>query len=412
MKARTPKTQAPLPAPCVVVGVTGSIAAYKAAEVVSALTKRGVEVHVIMTASATRLVQPQTFLTLSRQPVMSDLWSNPEWQPEHIALAERAQLLVIAPATANILGKMAHGIADDALSTYALSHTGPVLVAPAMNPRMWRHPATQASCRLLRERGVRIIEPERGRVACGEDGIGRLAAPETIVTAVFEQLAALELKARTVTPRRIVVTAGPTREAIDPVRYLSNRSSGKMGYALAAVAAAAGHEVVLISGPTALPRPGGCRVVEVESAADMAAAVKAEFAAADLLIMCAAVADYRPARAAAQKLKKTAATLAVELERTEDILASVAAVKRRDQVVVGFAAETTDVANYARAKLKRKKLDWIVANDVSRRDIGFESDSNEVTVYGAGGQAVAIPKMSKAALAARLLELVTVRHQR
>ncbi len=398
-------TPGPRPAPhgCIVLGVSGSIAAYKAAEITSSLTKAGVEVHVIMTASATKLVQPQTFFTLSRNAVVTDLWSVPEWEPEHIALAERAQLLVIAPATANILAKMAHGIADDALSSYVVSHTGAILVAPAMNPRMWAQPVVQENCRILRERGVRFVGPDCGSVACGGGGVGRFAAPAAIVRAILVALQAATLAQRT--PRRVLVTAGPTREALDPVRYLSNRSSGKMGYALAEVAAAAGHAVTLISGPTALAAPAGCTVVHVESAADMATAVKAAFPDTDLLIMSAAVADYRPAVAAPQKLKKSAASRTLALEPTEDILSSLGPRRRAGQRVVGFAAETQDLAAAAQAKLRRKHLDWIVANDVSRRDIGFDQDENEVTVYGAQGAPRHLPKQSKLALAAALLAI-------
>jgi phosphopantothenoylcysteine decarboxylase/phosphopantothenate--cysteine ligase len=386
----------------VVLGVSGSIAAYKAAEIVSRLTKAGVDVHVIMTASATRLVQPQTFFTLSRNPVVTSLWDAPEWEPEHIALAERARLLVIAPATANVLAKMAHGIADDALSSYVVSHTGPILVAPAMNPRMWAQPSVQANSRLLRERGVQFIGPAEGPVACGGGGVGRMVEAADIAEAVLARLAAT---APATAPRRVLVTAGPTREAVDPVRFLSNRSSGKMGYALAAAAAAAGHDVTLVSGPVTLAPPPGCRVLRVETAAEMAAAVRAEFPTADLLIMCAAVADYRPAAPAPRKLKKAAAPLTLALAPTEDILAGLAQRRRPGQLVVGFAAETSDVEAAAQAKLRAKKLDWIVLNDVSRADIGFDSDDNEVSVYAADGRCIRLEKMPKARLAVRLLEL-------
>jgi len=393
--------------PCIVLGVTGSIAAYKAAEVVSTLTQAGVDVHVIMTAAATKLVQPQTFFTLSRNPVITSLWDQPEWEPEHIALAEQARLLVVAPATANFLAKLAHGIADDALSSYAVSHTGPVLVAPAMNPRMWGQRAVQENCRILRERGVLFVDPEEGPVACGGEGIGRLASPAAIVRAIQAQLTAAEPKGSgaAARARKILVTAGPTRETVDPVRFISNRSSGKMGYALAEAAAAAGHEVTLISGPVSLPAPARCRLVRVESAADMAAAVKREFSRTELLIMCAAVADYRPAKVAPRKIKKRAAPLTLELVPTEDILSSLAARKKAGQKVAGFAAETENLEAAAKDKLRRKRLDWIVANDVSRKDIGFDSDRNQVTVYAARGRARRFPAMPKMELAARLLEI-------
>ncbi len=394
----------------VVLGVTGSIAAYKAADLTSKLVQIGVEVHVVMTASAAKLVQPQTFLTLSRHPVLTDLWAVPEWRPEHIALAESAQLLLVAPATANFLGKFAHGIADDALTTVALSHEGPVIVAPAMNPRMWRHAAVQESVRLLRLRGVKIIGPAAGRVACSGDGeAGRMVAVEQLLAAVLVELASLGTTAeeeKSVPHLKVVVTAGPTREDIDPVRFISNRSSGRMGYALAAVSAAAGHETLLITGPTQLPRPVGCRCEEVTSAAEMSAAVKRAFPEADILFMCAAVSDYRPRQVAVRKIKKEDGPAILELERTEDILATVSGLKSAHQKIVGFAAETDDLEVNARKKLLGKKLDWLAANDVSRADIGFGAEENEVILYSADGRAEHLPRMSKLALAAEILHRV------
>jgi len=390
-------------APLVALGVTGSIAAYKAADLTSALVQAGVNVQVLMTASAMQLVQAQTFLTLSRQPVITDLWTMPQWQPGHIELAERAALLVIAPATANFIGKLANGIADDALTSYALSHQGPVLVAPAMNPRMWAHAAVQANCQRLRERAVVFVGPDSGRVACGDAGRGRLAPVAQILDAVLAHLAAGALPP---TPRRrIVVTAGPTREFLDPVRFLTNRSSGKMGYAIAAVAAAAGHDVTLISGPTELTPPPNCRVIAVTSAAEMHAATRHEFAAAQLLIMAAAVADYRPSHCADSKLKKTAAGLELEWQRTTDILAELGQDKGPDQVLVGFAAETENLEANAAAKLAAKNLDYIVGNDISRSDIGFAADANEVCVLAAKSAPLHIGRCSKRELAARLLAI-------
>jgi len=391
----------------VVLGVTGSIAAYKAAELTSRLVQAGHDVHVIMTRSATELVQPRTFLTLSRNPVITDLWTLSAWQPGHIALAERAHLLVVAPATANIIGKLAHGIADDALSTYALSHAGPTLVAPAMNPRMWAQPAVQENCETLRQRGAIIVAPETGRVACGTAGAGRLAGTERILQAIQVHLAASALRLDGVRRPRLLVTAGPTREALDPVRFLSNRSSGKMGYAVAAVAAAAGLETTLISGPCALPTPPLCRRVDVTSAADMLAAVTAAFPSCDVLVMCAAVADFQPAAAAPQKIKKHAAAggLSIDLVPTRDILASVKDLRQPGQRIMGFAAETEDAVAQAGLKLRAKGLDWIVANDVSRTDTGFDSDLNEATVISAAG-VQPFPAMPKIELAARLLELI------
>jgi phosphopantothenoylcysteine decarboxylase/phosphopantothenate--cysteine ligase len=391
---------------CIVLGVTGSIAAYKAADLTSRLVQADLDVHVLMTKNATNLVQPQTFLTLSRNAVTTDLWDVPNWRPEHIALADQADLLVVVPASANFIGKLAHGIADDALSTYALSHTGPVILAPAMNPRMWGHAAVQENLAALRRRGVAIVEPEEGRVACGEGGKGRLASVETIQRAIQVRLALGKLPAGTRT-KKILITAGPTREALDPVRFLSNRSTGKMGYALAEVACAAGHEVALVSGPVCLPRPAGCRIIDVVSAAEMAESVKTEFASADLLIMCAAVADYRPVHCEARKLKKGDGELALPLCRTEDILAALGTAKGSRQKIMGFAAETHDMARHAQAKLLAKNLDWIVANDVSRDDIGFGVDSNEAVLYRADGEPLPLPRMSKLELAARLLQIAT-----
>jgi phosphopantothenoylcysteine decarboxylase/phosphopantothenate--cysteine ligase len=369
------------------------------------MAQAGLEVHVLMTASAMRLVQPQTFLTLSRNPVISDLWRVPTWEPDHVALAERAGILVVAPATANFLGKYAHGIADDALTTYALAHSGPAIVAPAMNPRMWTHPAVQTNVQVLKERGVRFIGPEEGHVACGVSGLGRLAAVERIFRATQILLALGPLAGLCGAGRRLLVTAGPTQEPVDPVRFLGNRSSGKMGYALAEVGADAGFETTLISGPTALARPEGCRVVSVTSAAEMAAAVKREFPACDVLAMCAAVADYRPATTAKRKIRKSGTSRVLELVATEDILSALKPLKRSGQRIMGFAAETHDLAASARRKLRDKGLDWIAANDVSRADIGFGTDCNAVTVFSKRGQ-LEFPVMPKTELAARLLGLV------
>ncbi|OGV72055.1 MAG: hypothetical protein A3K19_08185 [Lentisphaerae bacterium RIFOXYB12_FULL_65_16] len=391
--------------PVVALGVTGSIAAYRAAELTSRMVQAGMDVHVLMTASAMKLVQPQTFLTLSRNPVMADLWNVPTWEPDHVALAEKARILVVAPASANFLGKYAHGVADDALTTYALAHSGPVLVAPAMNPRMWAHPAVQANVRTLKARGVLFVGPEEGQVACGVTGLGRLAAVERIFRVTEIQLAAGALAGARGQGLRLLVTAGPTQEAMDPVRFLSNRSSGKMGYALAGVGAAAGFETTLVTGPTALAQPEGCRVVDVTSAADMTEAVKREFPACDVLVMCAAVADYRPAVAAARKVHKSGANVSLELVPTEDILLGLKPLKRAGQRIMGFAAETHGMETSARRKLREKGLDWIAANDVSRTDIGFGSDRNAVTVFAKRGQHE-FPALPKVELAARLLEFI------
>ncbi len=384
----------------VALGVTGSIAVYKAADLTSLLIKRGVEVHVLMTDSATELVQPRTFLTLSRNRVITDLWSVPDWEPEHIALAEKTDVLAIAPATANILAKLAQGIADDALSTFALSHTGPVIVAPAMNPGMWAHPAVQHNVDTLRERGVHIVGPGEGRTACDTEGRGRLEDVGTILEAIQDALDHTHAVSDSGTNRKkFLITAGPTCEDVDPVRFLSNRSSGKMGYALARAAYRQGHEVHLISGPAHLPAPAGCECTRVRSAAEMNNAVLEDLDDADVVIMAAAVADYRPSRQAGEKMHKQEGPLTLELERTEDILANVAAKKHPGQRIAGFAAETSDVANAAQRKCREKNLDMVVANDVSRRDAGFESDYNKVTVCTRDGQCIDLPYEPKADIA-------------
>lgn len=389
----------------VILGVTGSIAACKAADLASRLTKAGLDVHVVLTDSATRLVQPRTFQTLTRNPVVTDLWNMPDWQPGHVALADRADLLVVAPATANILGKMAHGIGDDALSTQLLAHEGPVAVAPAMNPRMWRHPAVQENVGILRRRGVRILGPGCGDVACGAPGEGRMLEPEPIAQAVKAHL--LVLRTPQLAGRRdsVLVTAGPTCEDLDPVRFLSNRSSGRMGYAIAAAAAAAGMRVTLVTGPTALSIPAGCTPVHVRSAADMAAAVRKHLPQVDGLIMAAAVADYRSEAACATKIAKSDGPLSLCLQRTEDILETVAGLRQPHQWVVGFAAETGHVEARAKEKLARKRLDWIAANDVARGDIGFDSEENELVLHSATTR-IELGRASKLELAVRLLAAV------
>jgi len=384
----------------VALGVTGSVAGCKAAELTSRLVRSGVDVRVLMTGRAARLVAPATFATLSRHPVAASLRDEAGLGLE--ALASTTDLFVVAPATADCLAKMARGLADDPVTAFARLHRGPVLVAPSMDPHVWLHAATQANRQRLVERGVRFVEAGPGRVPGGEAGPGDLAAVEQLVEQVHVQLAAGGEAGRRL---RLLVTAGPTREAIDPVRFLSNRSSGKMGYAVAGVAAAAGHAVTLVSGPSALPTPLLCRRIDVTSAAEMAQAVKAEFPACDALVMAAAVADYRPRAAAGHKLHKADGPLTIELERTEDILESVAPARRPDQRVMGFAAETDRLLANARTKLLRKRLDWVVANDVSRADIGFGADENQVVVLSPDGEE-RLPRMSKVDLAARLVAII------
>jgi len=389
---------------CVALGITGSISAHKAPDLTGQLVQAGVEVHVLMTPSGARLAAPAACAALSHHPVVTSLWSPEGSRLDE--LADRADLFAVVPATANTLARLAHGIADDPVSAFALLHPGPTLVAPAMTPQMWLHPATQANCQRLRDRGVLFIGPVPDPRSRGETGLGRLAPLDHILGAIHTQLAAIGLRADQGPRLRILVTAGPTREALDPVRFLSNHSSGRMGYAVAGVAAAAGHDVCLVSGPTALPTPLACRRIDVTSAAEMADAVRSEFPAADALIMAAAVADYRPRTPADHKLKKAPGPLTLELERTEDILATVAADRRPGQRVMGFAAETRDLLANARAKLESKRLDWVVANDVARPDIAFGSDANEVVVLSPDGEEH-LPRMSKTDLAARLLAILT-----
>jgi len=385
----------------IALGVSGGIAAYKACEIVRGLDKAGADVQVILTHNATRFITPLTLQTLSRRTVMLEPFAlDEERTVRHIELTRETAAFVVAPATANVLAKFAAGIADDLLSTFYLSVTAPVVLAPAMNTRMWLHPTTQYNVRLLRARGHEIVEPESGWLAEGESGWGRLAAPERIVAAAL----AAARRGSSLAGRRVVVTAGPTREPLDPVRYLTNRSSGKMGYALAAAAARRGAEVVLISGPVELPPPYGVHRVGVESAAEMREAVLHWREGAEAVFMVAAVADYVP-QAAPSKLKKSGGPLTLALEEGPDILAELGR-DRRERVLVGFAAETEDLLQNARAKLERKNTDFLVANDVSRADVGFESDDNEVTILARDGRIWPVERASKAEVAEQILDRV------
>jgi len=387
----------------ILLGVTGGIAAYKAIELLRLLRKDGAEVTVVMTENAKRFVGPATFQALSGRPVAGDLWA---WSPgmpiEHLALAQAAELAIVAPATANTLAKMAAGIADDLLGTLLLAMTAPVLVAPAMNTRMILHPATQANLATLVSRGVHVVPAESGELAAEEAGYGRLAAVQIIHARVRELL----LGSRDLAGRRVLVTAGPTREPLDPVRYLSNRSSGKMGFAVAAAARARGAAVTLVAGPVALPAPAGVDQISVLTAEQMRAAVLAHVDAADAVIMAAAVADYRPGAPSPEKIKKSGrGRLVLELESTPDILAELGA-RRGPQVLVGFAAETGDAAAAARRKLAEKNLDLIVANDVTLAGAGFDVETNQVDIYTRDGRHVAVPLTTKHQVAARILDEV------
>ena len=386
----------------VVLGVCGGIAAYKAVDVVSRLVKCGATVHVIMTAAAAQFVTPLMFREISGQPVYTTMWEEPKlWNVEHIALARRADLFVIAPATANMIGKIANGIADDFLSTTVMATTAPVLLVPAMNTEMYLSAATQTNLKTLADRGFHLMTPESGPLACGTAGIGRL--PES--SAIVERIAAHFSAGKSLQGVRLLVTAGGTREAIDPVRYIGNRSSGKMGYAIAAVAAERGAEVILVSGPVSLAAPTGVTRVSVESALEMRDAVLAAFPTVDIVIKAAAVADYRPDVVAEQKIKKQSSNMTVNLIKNPDILAELGSSKS-SQFLVGFAAETQDLAKNATEKLRRKNLDMLVANDVTQAGAGFESETNIVKVFYQDGVSEELPQMSKRELAAVLLDRV------
>lgn len=393
----------------VVVGVSGGIAAYKAADLASRLVKAGARLDVVMTPASVEFVRPLTFQALTRRPVALEMFSLlQEAEIGHVTLGKRADLMIIAPATANTLAKLAHGMADNLLTTTALACRGPILLAPAMESGMWAHPATAANMEILFRRGCFSVGPESGRLASGAEGIGRMAEPEAILDAARWVLG----RTGPLAGEKVVVTAGGTREAIDPVRFVGNHSSGKMGYALASAARDRGADVTLVHGPTALAVPYGVREAAVESAEEMQAAVLEAAAGAAAVIMAAAVADYRPASAAEHKIKKSREEMVLELVRTPDILAAIAA--RRSQgglprAVIGFAAETRNVLEHARDKLTRKGLDLIVANDVLAADSGFAVDTNRVILIDAAGAADHLPLMSKAAVAEAVIDrLVTL----
>ena len=383
----------------VVLGVTGSIAAYKAVDLASKLTQDGVSVHTVMTESATRLVGPASFRAITGHPVATGMFEleNP-FSIEHVCLAELADLVLIAPATANFIAKTAAGLADDLLTCTVLAARAPLLVAPAMHAAMWENPATRANVDTLRARGVRFIGPESGRLASGTIGTGRLAPVERILGEVLHVLG----RDGDLAGRCIVISAGGTRERIDPVRFVGNRSTGRMGFALAEAARDRGADVVLVSGPTGRPQPSGVRIVEVESASDMLEAVRTASADADALIMAAAVADYTPASPSPKKLKKAEDALQLTLRRTADVLASV----RNVPVRVGFAAETAHVVENARKKLEAKSLDFVVANDVGGDAAPFGAETIEATILSAAGEVEALPRLSKRQLADRILDRV------
>ncbi|MGH9795283.1 MAG: bifunctional phosphopantothenoylcysteine decarboxylase/phosphopantothenate--cysteine ligase CoaBC [Candidatus Acidiferrales bacterium] len=393
----------------VALGVTGGIAAYKAAELARRLQQEGLRVQALMTRSAQQFIQPLTFAAITGQKVITDMFApesggpaNVESAIEHIAVAQRIRLLVIAPATADIIAKMANGIADDFLTTLYLATKVPVIVAPAMNVNMWEHAATQDNLAMLRARGVHVVAPDEGYLACGMTGAGRLAGTEAIVRAVREILGIR----RDMDGETVLVTAGPTREEIDPVRYLTNRSSGKMGYAMAEAALRRGARVILVSGPVALEPPEGAELVRVTTAEEMHRAVLKHAEAATVVVKAAAVSDYRPVAPETKKIERSARErMTLELEPTPDILADVAR-RKGSRILVGFAAETGDVAAHAREKLAAKNVDLMVANDVTAEGAGFDGDTNVVSIFARDGRQVDLPQMSKYEVALRVLDEV------
>ena len=389
----------------VVLGVGGGIAAYKSAELSRLLIQQDHAVQVVMTAAAREFVQPLTFAALTGRKVLGELFSsaNPEATLssaiEHIAVAQDNELLVVAPATADLLAKFAHGLADDFLTTLYLAFTGPVVLAPAMNTNMWRHAATQSNLETLRRRGHRVVDPEEGELACGMIGPGRLAEPERIAAAVAAELS----RRKDLDGETVLITAGPTQEPLDPVRYITNRSSGKMGYALAEAAVARGARVILVSGPVHLPPPRGCELIGVHSAREMHDRVFERLDDVSIIVKAAAVADFHLSKVPMQKLKKTAARLSLELDPTPDILAELGR-KKGDRLLVGFAAETEDLQKEARRKLEAKNCDMIVGNLVGGDEVGFESDQNEVVLALRSGELIEVPRASKREVADRIFD--------
>lgn len=389
----------------VVIGVSGGIAVYKTLDVISRLRKLGVNVNVIMTASAAEFVTPLSFQSLSQNYVVCDMFEDPKtWDVEHISLAKRADVFLIAPATANVIGKMANGIADDMLTTTIMATKAKVLIAPAMNTNMYENPIVQKNINILKELGYNFVDPESGRLACGDTGKGKLAAPETIVGEVVKLLSAeQDLKGKS-----IIVTAGPTMESIDPVRFISNRSSGKMGYAIATQAINRGADVTLISGPTNLTPPQNLKkLIRIESAKDMYDAVIENLDENQVVIKSAAVADYKPKNYFNKKIKKSDDDLSIELDRNKDIAYEIGKIKN-DKILVGFAAETNDLIENARGKVKKKNLDFIVANDLTKEGAGFGVDTNIVKIIDKEGNITEYPKMKKEEVANVILDKVKI----
>jgi len=393
----------PLKGKKVVLGVSGGIAAYKAVELTRLLVKEGAQVYVVMTENAKQFVTPLTFEALSGHPVYHEIFGGEaSASMEHIRAAENADLMVVAPATANSIGKMAHGLADDPLSTLFSAFAGPILIAPAMNDKMWANPAVQDNIRTLKKRGVGIIDPEAGELACGTVGLGRLAEPERLLAAVRKRL----LQQSDLAGLRILVTAGPTREPLDPVRFITNRSSGKMGYAIARQARSRGAEVTLISGPTHLEPPFGVTLLNCQRTGEMGELVLDHLSQCDVLIMTAAVGDFAPESVQKEKIKKSGdEPLTFKLHPTQDILKAVAE-KKSNQLIVGFAAESENIVQSATEKLQRKQLDMIVANDISAPGIGFQSDNNQVVLIDRHSRAESLPLLTKIEIADILLDRI------
>ena len=388
---------------CVVIGVTGGIAVYKALDVISALRKKDIEVHVIMTESASKFVNPLTFQSISQNMVVTDMFAEPKaWEIQHISLAQKADLMLIAPATANVIGKISNGIADDMLSTTVMATKAKVLIAPAMNTNMYQNPIVQNNISKLKDFGYKFIEPASGRLACGDIGIGKLADVNTIVERVIEEL---EDKEQDLLGKKVLVSAGPTIAPIDPVRYITNRSTGKMGYAIAKEARDRGAEVILVSGPTNLEPPKNVKIINIKTNEEMKKEILQNFKWADIVIKSAAVADYKPKEYSKEKIKKGEGDLNICLTRDNDILKFLGEIKTH-QVLVGFAAESDNVLENAERKLKNKNLDFIVANDITTSDTGFGSEDNKVVILSKNNEKLELEKMSKKKVASNIFDMI------
>ncbi|WP_294367573.1 bifunctional phosphopantothenoylcysteine decarboxylase/phosphopantothenate--cysteine ligase CoaBC [uncultured Clostridium sp.] len=388
---------------CVVIGVTGGIAVYKALDVISALRKKDIEVHVIMTESASKFVNPLTFQSISQNMVVTDMFAEPKaWEIQHISLAQKADLMLIAPATANVIGKISNGIADDMLSTTVMATKAKVLIAPAMNTNMYQNPIVQNNISKLKDFGYKFIEPASGRLACGDIGIGKLADVNTIVEKVIEEL---KDKEQDLLGKKVLVSAGPTIAPIDPVRYITNRSTGKMGYAIAKEARDRGAEVILVSGPTNLEPPKNVKIINIKTNEEMKKEILQNFKWADIVIKSAAVADYKPKEYSKEKIKKGEGDLNICLTRDNDILKFLGEIKTH-QVLVGFAAESDNVLENAERKLKNKNLDFIVANDITSSDTGFGSEDNKVVILSKNNEKLELEKMSKKKVASNIFDMI------